>query len=63
MNNQPSELKRPQSRNEETANSAAHSIGLLAALIIQDHAVIRPIIIRSNNRNCNRIKELQPLQK
>ncbi len=49
MNNQPSELKRPQSRNEETANSAAHSIGLLAALIIQDHAVIRPIIIRFNN--------------
>ena len=62
MNNQPSELKRPQSRNEETANSAAHSIGLLAALIIQDHAVIRPVIIRSNNLNCDHIKELQPLQ-
>jgi hypothetical protein len=62
LNNQPSELKRPQSRNEETANSAAHSIGLLAALIIQDHAVMVPIIIRFNNCNCDRIKELQPLQ-
>lgn len=49
MNNQPSELKRPQSRNEETANSAAHSIGLLAALIIQDHAVMILVVIRFNS--------------